>query len=574
MPGRDPALRLTLPAVLGFALLSVLVVGIGGDFPLHDDWVHMHEVEVLHRESRYDGAPILTSTFIAQGLWGALFTRLFGLDYATLRLATLVLAAGGALAMAQAARTLGASRAVALLAAATFWFMPLVLPLAFTFNTDVPFAAVLLMGGWFALRSLDGLRWRDALAAVLLFWAAFFIRQHGAVVLGAYGLALLVAALAGTAFSRAFRVAVGAGLGAGALAAALWLTRGAANAEQLAWLDHLGNALTIDWLREATRYGWLGFSLTGLVAAPLALLRLAHPAPGARLRWMIAPVVGVMAVMGIATSQAVLPLGHDVLHDLGTGWRALTSDASPVSSPAPLQLGAGAWLVLTVLGAAAATLLLAEFAAVALRWLMGSDGRSLGTDARARQVLFLVLWAGLFFASLLPFLPRTADRYLIPVILPVCLLACIGLRPSGSRRAWAAAVALALAGAFGTLAGTQDYLAWNRARWQALEALLGTVPATRIDGGFEFNGVHTREAYRRLHGRSDDHRVGQRGFWVVEDQYAISFWPREGFTVAHRYPYFTWLGFTQRELLVLERTGAVPPNPPRDGGESWDARRR
>jgi hypothetical protein len=42
------------------------------------------------------------------------------------------------------------------------------------------------------------------------------------------------------------------------------------------------------------------------------------------------------------------------------------------------------------------------------------------------------------------------------------------------------------------LAGTHEYLSWNRARWQVLNELTDTqrIAPAEIDGGLEFDGWH------------------------------------------------------------------------------------
>lgn len=568
-PRRFPRFFLAALVLVG---VTALVVGPGGDFPLHDDWVHRHEVDVLYREHRYEGAPIITSTLVAQALWGTLFAEVFGLDYLTLRLATLVLAVLGTWAAARCATEAGLTAGMAVTIAALFWFTPLVTPLAFTFMTDVPFACVLVLGAFCALRSLRTLEEQDAAAAIALFWVAFFIRQHGVVLLGAYLATLVVAGLGGTRFPRAFLLAAAAMTLAGAGAAAGWLALRPGNPEQAAWLGHVAAWLTTSKVKVAIRYLVVVLANMGLFATPLLGLRLAQLMRGEERwgagRWLLVALVFALGVTALYRSGGPLPLGHDVLHDLGLGWRTLTSDENRYLSPAPLGLGAAGWWVLTAIGLAGGAIGVVDALGAVARVRIARFA-----TAAARQQAFLFLWCGLFVASLLPFLPRTADRYMIPALLPAWLLAAGAIAPLAGARRWAPAlVPLAVLAAFST-AATQDYLAWNRARWQALGELFaaGASP-NEIDGGFEFNGVFTRETYRRQHGRPDDRRIGERGFWVVADRYAISFAPRRGFEEIGRYPYFTLLGMTERELLVLERTGPVPPNPPREEPEDYDAR--
>jgi hypothetical protein len=147
------------------------------------------------------------------------------------------------------------------------------------------------------------------------------------------------------------------------------------------------------------------------------------------------------------------------------------------------------------------------------------------------------------------------DRYLIWLLPPVAAIVVAAVpRPAcaPSRGAtWLAGLLMVAAGLF-SLAGTHDYLTWNRVRWDALAALtngLG-VPSSHIDGGFEFNGWFTYDrAYKQ--------REGLSWWWVGADDYVISFGPLEGFTLFRQYTYSRWLPPSQGVILVLHRDGAA-----------------
>ncbi|MDQ4067924.1 MAG: glycosyltransferase family 39 protein, partial [Actinomycetota bacterium] len=116
-----------------------------------------------------------------QVLWGALFSSVLGFSFVTLRLSTLVLAAGGAVAVFALCRALGSRRDWAALAAAAWLFNPLAYVLAGTFMTDVPFAALLAIASALYVRGLGPDTESPALvmAGSGAAAAAFLVRQHG-----------------------------------------------------------------------------------------------------------------------------------------------------------------------------------------------------------------------------------------------------------------------------------------------------------------------------------------------------------------------------------------------------------
>src|SRR5690349_19660331 len=135
-----------LPIIAVF-VISMLLVSPRGEFPLNDDWIHARVVRDLVEHGHYEHHPYLTATFVAQAYWGALFTWLFGFSFTVLRLSTLVLAVVGGWAVARAAMALGLPRGLALLCGILCCANPLMMNLAYSFMTDVPFLAACSLAG-------------------------------------------------------------------------------------------------------------------------------------------------------------------------------------------------------------------------------------------------------------------------------------------------------------------------------------------------------------------------------------------------------------------------------------------
>jgi len=120
--------------------------------------------------------------------------------------------------------------------------------------------------------------------------------------------------------------------------------------------------------------------------------------------------------------------------------------------------------------------------------------------------------AGLCLASLS--LVSQFDRYMVlylPLLLVPASLALHQHPPA--KPAVMAALATTLLYAVFSVSAVHDYMAWNRTRWQAIRYLTNNlgVPAERLDGGFEFNGVSTySEDYIRTPGKSP--------WWVQDDE--------------------------------------------------------
>jgi hypothetical protein len=142
------------------------------------------------------------------------------------------------------------------------------------------------------------------------------------------------------------------------------------------------------------------------------------------------------------------------------------------------------------------------------------------------------------------------DRYLI-FLLPLLMIVMLAAKDSARLRvpvlpSAIAAGFIAIGGLF-ALGGTHDYLAWNRARWQALNDLEQQhISYRNIDGGFEFNGWYAYDPNYREH-------PPQSWWWVEKDDYVISFGPIDGYDELRRYPFERWIPPGQAHVFVLRR---------------------
>ena len=160
-------------------LLAILVVNPIGDFPLNDDWAFGKTVYYLTEEGRLHFTDWQSMTLIAQVIWGAAFTFLFGFSFTVLRISTLIVSFGGIWLMYKWIKRITGRRLPALLAAMTLAFNPLYFSLSFTFMTDVPFLCTFLLAAYFFYQALDhdiaGKSWKGMAWSIL----AVLIRQFG-----------------------------------------------------------------------------------------------------------------------------------------------------------------------------------------------------------------------------------------------------------------------------------------------------------------------------------------------------------------------------------------------------------
>ena len=168
-------------------------------------------------------------------------------------------------------------------------------------------------------------------------------------------------------------------------------------------------------------------------------------------------------------------------------------------------------------------------------------------------------------------LVEMGDRYLLFLVPFALMLVQMGkpadlasetvCRPRLQRAAQAAAIGLILVSAGYSVAGTRDYLAWNRVRWSLLDDLQSRqgVTAGRIDGGFEFNGLRNFQYPYRF-------QPGKSWWWVSDDEFMVTLGPMPGYRTLRRVAFRRWMPPGEGALFLLHRlpeSEAAPETPSR-----------
>jgi len=539
------------PWLLGLGwLAAIAVVDPRGEFPLNDDWAYAHPVRQLLETGFPELSGWTVPTLVAQVAWGALFCLPAGFSFEALRAAGLVAGGLGVLATDRLLREAGASPGRAFAGAALLAANPLYFNLSHTFMTDVPFTAASVGAAWLGLRWLRTGRDPALLGFVAATAVALLVRQLAL----ALPLAAALVALRDRATRRWAGLPVLAAV-AVLLAHAAWVrtTQPVTGMQDLP----VREALAL-WQRDAPAYAALVLGRVasvslylGLCAAP-ALLLVPRARPWRRPDLGVATAAGALLAAALATG-GLLPRLPNVWFDLGLG-PATLRDHYLLGRPSWPSAGAGTWAVLTAIAWAGGVALAARASAA----LAGLRARDPVDATRQRTGALALATLGLYVPVIAAV--SLGDRYLL-FALPFVLLVVVatGTRPiarPGLRTV--AAVALLLASAGFAVAGTHDYLAWNRARWAALERLEREgIGAERIDGGFEYNGLRRyRYPFRPRPGRS--------WWWVDDDEYVVAFGPLPGYDERFALPFRRWLPPGEGKVAVLQRRDPTgdPGRPP------------
>lgn len=533
--------------------IGVLIVGPHGDFPLNDDWSYGTAVKHLVQEGVYAPTGWTAVPLVTQVLWGSLFCVPTGFSFTALRLSTLVLSIVGVLATYSMVRELGGRRGLAVACALTLGLNPIYFALSHTFMTDVPFTTLVVLSSLFFARSLLKDSDRDLAVGACFAVAATLLRQIGVFVPLAFAVALILKHGFGARWvSRAAAPPV-ASFGV-LITFQRWLESvcGLSRGYHY-WTDRLlsrleePKLLAQNFPQNATvvllYLGWFLLPVLLILATSGSSRR---TSPGRIVAGALGGLLAGGAAIRLAVVRQLMPLGKNIIAPEGIGPLTLR-DTSVLELPNVPSLPAGFWLVVTAIGIVGGALLVSRSIAVGLRVVRALRARAVGGPEAVQA--FLLSSAAIYLLPML--VSGLFDRYLISVV-PLLAACFVGPQRRLSRnprraRALPAALALALLAVF-AVAGTRDYLVWNRARWKALDDLveLRGVPPHDIDGGFEFNGWHLYDA-------DYDLKPDKSWWWVQGDTYLITFGPVDGYEPIEHYPYSRWLPPHSGSVFALER---------------------
>jgi 4-amino-4-deoxy-L-arabinose transferase-like glycosyltransferase len=542
--------------IVALWIVAALLIDPRGEFPLNDDWAYAAAVKTLLGGGGIRLSGWTTVNLIAQIFWGALFCLPFGFSFTALRISTLVLGLTGVLGLYGLLREGDAGHGTALFGALLLAFNPLYLVLSYTFMSDVPFLAVSLLSFYFLVRGMRKDSGVEIVAGLLLACGALLIRQTGLAIFMGFS----VAYVAKYGWRRQKVLLAVVSLASGFAVQILW-HHYLVSRHILPALYGVQSTLVlsprsyVSW--DAAKPFLAGLVILcvylGLFLFPLILWmgpRKVKALCRPRLvNWMTA----AYAVVGaIVLRRMRMPILRNTLYDLGLG-PALLQGGSPSLPTA----GKGFWAVVTLAGFLGSVVLVG-----ATLLAIGKTRKFLPMPEGKRELLVILLASGLIYLvplSVLTFTGRGFDRYVLFLVPLGIVILFLLARDAGRAQTGSLAVninislavaCLILYGAF-SIAGTHDYLSWNRARWQALNNLETEqrVGPGEIDGGFEFNALYLYDPGYKA-------RPGKSWYFVARDDFMIAFEPVPGFTEMKRYPFQRWLPPGDGNILVLRRTQA------------------
>ncbi|HUS14401.1 MAG TPA: glycosyltransferase family 39 protein [Chloroflexia bacterium] len=538
--GRD--LRNLGLIVLGFVAV-LLVLPPQHEYPIIDDWIYYGSVQNQLTTGAFHMPDETQANLFGLTIWGTLWARVLGLSYTTLTYSTLALALVGLLAFYAVARAVEVPPSGALLGTVLLGLNPLFLHLSYSFMTDVPFLALLLLASYGYIRGLQSGRLGWLLVAGLFVGWAYVIRQFAVLVPAGFVAYLVLDAI--RARRLPWREMLGILVVPLLAVAAWWLwTHDWPPTSQVVGANAHRDAFVMKepWLRVTL--------LRSLAVLPLAALSTWVAFPLRWTRWWLVLLWGGVVAWSWPAIIGLQELWIATLEDPG----AITLGPLTVQLPPQVYTFAGlgnmlrvggidffeytqqplwtpdTWRWIFFLATVLGVLLLAKL----------SDGLLDGAWAALRGRT-MTPRAGVYLAGLAVFVVSMAaageyyDRYLLG-FLPFLLLFAVRGAATWGRWAWRYSIVACILWAGVSVLLKADAIDHDNARWQA-----GNWFAARglpAHGGFDWD---------RTHGASEVYQFADT--------------PIPGFRVEARFPYVSRLSGGETRYVYAQARDDQPPIP-------------
>ena len=557
--------KIQLPKPLGNLLFPALLMAVWvlqsflidprGEFPLSDDWMYSQSVLIFFRDHRFRFVDWQAAVSIFQILWGWLVSCIAGFSMTALRISVVILGGVSILLSYALFREFHKDRFVAFVAALLIAVNPIYLVWSHSFMTDIPFYTLSVASFLLGVRWLKYDRLGDGVFFILCVCLASLVRQLAIVI----PTSLLAAVLIKQGFKKK---TLGMALAAvAAVAVTLWIFKTVL--QNTVGVPYMMNAkekgvlwaimqVVQSWKFAGTLFLVLGRTFfkvcvsLGFFMFPAILLTFLSVWPGMSKRARAAALATILVVaVFFGLLQKItgiqLPIGPETLRDFGIGPLSLSGNKAMPEAPSFF------WLAYSFCGSVGAGI----YCFLAGSFLIRSFRSGLFSE-RGEQTWPLVMAAcACVFYFILLAISGHFDRYQIfyfPLILLSLLHLGRGFSWPRSRFFLTGAFLMVLTIGYFGVAGTHDYLAWNRVRWQVLHSIMSQrkIPPSEIDGGYEFNGWYLYDPnYLKV--------PGKNWWWVIRDTYRLSFSPLLNYELLHSYFYPKWLPYGENQILLLRR---------------------
>lgn len=535
-----------------FYIVALLVIGVGGDFPLNDDWAYAEGVRhLLQGEGLI--MPNVCAAGIAHVALGFIAAKLLGYSYVSLRICSFLVTVVGAVAFYIAAASLRIPRHQAAFLTLLYAANPILLNVAFGFMSD---STALALNMIFLACLIRGLEKKSLKMVALSFFVlalAVSVRQSALIflVLSPFCLSNRFGASKGkrVVFVTALALPMLSAWGCDQWLQASHLQSGSVNIGYDV-VKKAHSSVVNKLLFSAPEMFLPTLSAIGQVLCYLALFSLPALLWGrgicSRKMSTYLPLKFILGLAALVLTSAVvtiffyhqtMPFSENILRITTVGAQGLLGIIrQPFNQRGRMILTIGSFLFsipLTVALAGCVYLL---------------RQKQLVWPAAVVTICMLVCLAFLTVETIV----RCTDRYYLIALGPT--LIAIGFFASHNRIKLANPISTLLLVALVcySVAGNQEFLSANRARWQAIEWLEEAgVKSAVVDGGYEYNILRDISVFNTTY-RGEAPRDSWRWWPVRGETYLVSYSPVPGYKTIHLEPYFSLFNRKMQDIRVLE----------------------
>ncbi|MCB0606278.1 MAG: glycosyltransferase family 39 protein [Lewinella sp.] len=542
---------LAFALTIGIWAFAAWLVNPSGEFPLNDDWAYSEVVRGVLTDGKYR-----VSDWPAMTLWthvwlGVLLCKIAGgFSLALLRYMVLALGLGGVLLFGWLAGRLCKNTMVSFVAMLALAFNPMYFSLSYTYMTDVSFLFFFFGGAAFYLKVLETDKTFYWAGAILFSVFGILIRQFALLLPFCFGITALLQQYNRRRLALAI---LGFGVTWGALKLyTVWLS----SVQQLpSSFGDLGNLS--GWLNIRTVYFHFlermgGFLfLLGLFLFPFHFLVLPRAVQKAgKFRAALIGFLSVALAVFFSWRTWDNALFGNILYNLGLGPVVLKDYDMGLARGT--NMPDGIWRAIRLMACAGAAAMVFNIISLLVNYLKTFSFK-IHSTTRAFKIAIALFGTAYFIFLFLGW--ANFDRYYLPLI--PCLLLLI-LSPVASRfeRWWGLPALFCFAPfAWYAVAGTHDYLGWNRARWALLDETMEKdgISPLQIDGGFEFNAALKTHIGNPNTKTSAGVRAGISRWFVADDQYVITTGQLPCYQPWKVREYQAWIPGRKEYIHMLER---------------------
>ena len=531
-------------------IFAVLLVNPIGNFPLNDDWSYAISVNNFLIEKTFQPIGWTSMTLFSQTIWGSIFGNFFGFSHSILRISTLVLSLIGIIFIYHISLTINKNKSISYFITLLITFNPLFFSLSFTFMTDIPFAVFSIISIFFYIKTLQNSLYIYFILGTLFAIIALLDRQIALFIPIAFSITniirygLNVKILFQSFISVALMLLVLIGFNH-------WLELTNYTPKlyglQINQLTNILNNSIFVILKLIINNTFIIIMYIGLFLSPLLLLwfisNLNRLVERKLNIFLSSTFIIIMTIYIYIKQDKTMPYIGNIFTEYGIG--PLTLYDSYILNITEKHFYFEFIFKFIIIGLSLLGGIILVIYLIDKIFKYKENFRVLKISINQNISFFLLFGTLIYLSPIL--LLGGFDRYLIIPIILVSLSITLDIKNINLKKTKIFSFIILSIFILYSIVSTHDYLSWNKARWKAIKYLLDkNISPSKIDGGFEFNGLY-------LYNPKYKSSTNKSWWWVIDNKYIITFSKVDKYTLIKNYKFNRWIPFLKNNINILIR---------------------